>query len=74
MPLMGVRKKYQGGLIGAALAYSVINKVRTHQMETGVTEAELSWILEDNISIQRMIESFGGERYKTYRLYERALS
>ena len=73
MPLMGVRKKYQGGLIGAALAYSVINKVRTHQMETGVTEAELSWILEDNISIQRMIESFGGELYKTYRLYERAL-
>ena len=36
-------------------------------------DAELSWTLEDNPEVNAGIEAAGGRRYKTYRLYERAL-
>ena len=41
--------------------------------QTGFREAELSWTLEDNDLINRTIEAVGGRRYKTYRIYERAI-
>jgi GNAT superfamily N-acetyltransferase len=40
----------------------------------GYTGAELSWTLEDNDMINRTIEAVGGQRYKTYRIYERELA
>ncbi len=39
----------------------------------GYTGAELSWTLEDNYLINRTIEAVGGERYKTYRIYEKGI-
>ena len=39
----------------------------------GYTGAELSWTLEDNDMINRAISRVGGSRYKTYRVYERAI-
>jgi GNAT superfamily N-acetyltransferase len=38
------------------------------------TGAELGWTLEDNDPINHTIEAVGGERYKTYRLYEKTLA
>jgi hypothetical protein len=73
MPLMGVRKKFQGTSTGAVLAFSVIDAVRAVQKPAGVEMVELSWILEDNFPVRSVIEQFGGEVYKTYRIYERAL-
>ena len=73
VPLMGVRRKYHGTPLGAALAYAVIKTVRDGQRHLGVERGELSWILEDNLPMRRMIEQMGGIAYKTYRLYEQAL-
>jgi hypothetical protein len=73
MPLMGVRKKYQGSMTGAALSFAVIDAVRNAQVPAGVQMVELSWILEDNLRARHVIEQFGGVVYKTYRIYERAL-
>jgi ribosomal protein S18 acetylase RimI-like enzyme len=39
----------------------------------GYTGAELSWTLEDNDLINRTIQSVGAERYKRFRIYERAI-
>ena len=39
----------------------------------GYTGAELSWTLEDNKSVNRTIEAVGGQRYKTYRVYQKDL-
>ena len=36
----------------------------------GYQKAECSWILENNLLMQRGIEAMGGKRYKTYRIYE----
>lgn len=41
--------------------------------QAGFTGAELGWTLEDNDLINRTIEAVGGQRYKTYRIYERAI-
>ena len=73
MPLMGVRRRYHGTPLGAALACAVIDVVRANQIEFGVTRGELSWVLEDNYGVDRIIRKWGGDPYKTYRVYEKAL-
>ncbi len=39
----------------------------------GYPRGECSWILEDNWEMRRGLERLGGEVYRTYRVYERAL-
>jgi hypothetical protein len=34
---------------------------------------ELSMTLEDNVMVNRFIEAMGASRYKTYRIYQRAI-
>jgi hypothetical protein len=63
----------QNSTFGAALALAVIRTTRNFNVEHGVHEAELSWILERNVRVRHVIEMVGGEPYKTYRLYEKAL-
>ena len=73
MPLMGVKKEFQGTLTGAGLALVVIETLfRTHK-DRGVLRGELSWVLEDNMAMRNVIENLGGTIYKTYRVYEQAL-
>ena len=74
LPLMGVRRKFHGSPVGAALAMSVIDAIRTYHVGRGTIRAELSWILEDNIAMRRMIEAIGGKAYKTYRIFERTIA
>jgi hypothetical protein len=74
VPLMGVRRAYRGTLAGAALPFLVIDTLRKAGLALGYRQAELSWILEDNVETQKIISAFGGRRYKTYRLFERALA
>ncbi len=74
MPLMGVRKRFHGTIQGAALAYAVIGGVQAALQRRGYTAGELSWILEDNLATRRIIEATGAVPYKTYRVYEKALS
>jgi hypothetical protein len=39
----------------------------------GFKDAEASWVLEDNEAMVRLMGVFGGNAYKTYRLFERAV-
>ena len=74
MPLMGVRKEYQGSSLGAALAFAVILAHRQHFfVERGVRESELSWVLKDNRATRHMIETLGARVNKVYRVYEKDL-
>ncbi len=73
MPLMGLRRAWHGTLKGAAAALAVIEAIRAYHAGRGVIEGELSWVLEDNVAIQRLIEAVGAVPYKTYRVYEKAL-
>jgi hypothetical protein len=71
VPLMGVRRRFQRGLMGAAISFSMIDRIRHPLHADGIGQVELSWILETNQGMNSMIESMGGDLYKRYRLYER---
>ena len=73
IPLMGVRRRYHDSLMGAALAFGVIAAVQQPGQKRGIREAELSWILEDNVRMRDILESIGGRVYKTYRIYSKQL-
>lgn len=74
VPLMGVRRKYQGSLAGASMAMLLIETIRRNGVGFGYRRAELSWILDDNVSMQRILELILCRHYKTYRIYEKPLS
>ena len=73
IPLMGVRTRYHDSLMGAALSFGVIGAVQNPGIKRGLKKVELSWILEDNIGMRNIIESIGGQVYKTYRIYSKEL-
>ncbi|HVM48225.1 MAG TPA: GNAT family N-acetyltransferase [Candidatus Acidoferrum sp.] len=66
---LGVKEKYRNKGLESAM---LIEGLRVG-FNAGVRESEASWILEDNEAMCRVIEAIGGVRYKTYRIYERAV-
>ena len=73
MPLMGVRQRFHGTPLGAAMAFAVIDMVHQGNLRHGITEGELSWVLEDNHATRSLIEAGGAQPYKIYRVYEKDL-
>ena len=72
--MMGLRRQYHASPVGAALLVMMIEAMRTNMMRIGYERAELSWILEDNLPMRRIIEGAHGKASKTYRIYEKALT
>lgn len=64
--VLGLVKEYRRLGIDVMLYYDLF----TYGMEKGYTTGEFSWILEDNLPMVRPIETMGGKRYKTYRIYD----
>jgi hypothetical protein len=73
VPLMGVRKRYQRGPLSGALAFALVADMAKRYQGKGMKWMELSWILEDNTPMNKLIRLLGGERYKTYRIYGKEL-
>ena len=73
MPLLGVKRKFQDGMVGSSLALSVINTLRDYHISRGVTSCEMSWVLENNTRMRHIIEEMGARPYKTYRIYGKDL-
>jgi len=64
---LGVKAAYRNHGLEAVMLYEGL-KVG---FNAGFKDCEASWVLEDNVKMQRLIGLFGGRAYKTYRLYER---
>jgi hypothetical protein len=73
VPLMGVKQEFQHSRLGPTLAFMVIDAVRKALHARGVEDVEMGWILEDNDGMRNIIETIGGQAYKRYRVYEKAL-
>jgi len=43
-------------------------------LKGGITAGECSWILDDNSTMNGILEKFGAEVYRTYRIYDLSLS
>ena len=66
--LLGVRKAYRGRGLEALLIDRIIRSNR----EAGFPRGELSWILDDNTSMRRILErDLNADQYRTYRIYEK---
>ena len=74
IPLMGVKREFQRKRAGLAMAAFLSEKVFEKGRERGFTHVEMGWILENNKSMIRIIEQAKGVPYKTYRMYEKAIS
>jgi hypothetical protein len=73
VPLMGVRRSLAGTMIGSAIPLQLIGAVLPANAAFGFRWIELSWILEDNLPMRRILERLGARAYKTYRVYGKAL-
>ncbi|WP_223632108.1 N-acetyltransferase [Corallococcus sp. EGB] len=64
---LGIKEGYRRRGLDAVL---YLDTLRTAK-ELGYSGGEISWTLEDNHLVNRAIESMGGQRSKTYRVYQR---
>ncbi len=67
--LLGVDEEYRT----TGLFPLLIMELRNQAAGTNYKRVEFSWVLEDNRDINQPAEQGGAVRYKTYRIYEKAL-
>ncbi len=67
--IMGMVEQYRGRGIDGIFYRETARQAIAH----GYKRIECSWILESNTMMNRILTNLGGERYKTYRIYEKAL-
>ncbi len=72
--LLGIKQEYQNHMKGSALALTLIGKFKEFAIEVGFKQHELSWVLEDNVRLNKILEGLGATQYKTYRVFEKRLS
>jgi GNAT superfamily N-acetyltransferase len=70
MLVLGVRREFRRRCVAEKLVLESFDRGRA----LGYTGAELSWTLDDNDLINRMIRCVGGQLYKTYRIYSRPIT
>ena len=63
---LGVIEEFRTAGVAAGFYATLIKQAQ----RLGYRDCEFSWVLEDNILMNRSIEALGARRYKTYRLYE----
>lgn len=67
--MLGVLANYRRLGIEACLYGRIIKNA----IPLGITEAECSWMLDDNYMMNHAIEQINGDFYKRYRLFEKTL-
>ena len=67
--LLGIKKEFRNQGVEALMFREGFKPLKSGNYK----RVEFSWILEDNIPVQRTIETIGGMLYKKYRIYEKTL-
>jgi GNAT superfamily N-acetyltransferase len=63
---LGVVEEYRASGVAAAFYATLVRNAQA----LGYGDCEMSWILENNVLMNRSLEAMGAKRYKTYRIYE----
>ncbi len=66
---LGIKKEYQPVGIGPLLYTEYLRR----GPQLGYPIGEASWVLEDNIPMNKALQAMGAHRSKTYRIYDRPL-
>ena len=69
LALLGIKREYRNRGVDALLYREGFNGIKKGNYK----RLEFSWILEDNIPVQRIVEMVGGRLYKRYRIYEKEI-
>jgi hypothetical protein len=72
--LLGIRKKYRNMRKYAPLSAFMYAEMNDGARKLGIKEGELGWTLEDNGRVNAGITMMGAKLYKTYRVFEKALT
>jgi hypothetical protein len=72
--LLGIRKKYRHLRKYAPLSAFMYAEMNDGAKKLGIEEGELGWTLEDNGRVNAGITMMGASPYKTYRVFEKALT
>ena len=67
--VLGVVKEFRSRGIDSVMYYEIWERAK----KRGIYRGEASWVLEDNVMMNRAAELMNAERYKTYRIYDYAL-
>lgn len=67
---MGVIKEHQNLGVASVFYDEMYRRCAIYNYPTG----EMSWVLENNVMMNRAAELIGGQRSKVYRIYEKSLS
>jgi hypothetical protein len=65
--VLGIRKAYQKQGLDSVFYYETWDRALRY---LNIAKGEASWILEDNIMMNRAAELMNGELYRKYRIYE----
>jgi hypothetical protein len=68
--LLGVLPEYRN----LGLLPLLVHELSVRGVGRGYRRVEFSWVLEDNVNINQPAEQAGARRYKTYRLYQKAIA
>jgi GNAT superfamily N-acetyltransferase len=63
---LGVVEEYRASGLAAAFYATLVRNAR----KLGYGACEMSWILEDNVLMNRSLQMMGAKPYKTYRIYD----
>lgn len=66
---LGVHPQHRRSGVAELLYLGVIK----NGLARGMVYGESGWILEDNFLMRQAIEKMGGQRYKTYRVYDKSI-
>jgi GNAT superfamily N-acetyltransferase len=66
---LGVKPEYRGGGIFALFTYEAFERAKKFGYDAG----EASWILEDNVAMNKPWKDLGAPLYRRWRIYEKTL-
>lgn len=72
--LLGIKKEFRMNRKYAALSLMLYAEMNDGGKRSGINWGELGWTLEDNSAVNAGIRMMGAKKYKTYRVYEKALA
>jgi GNAT superfamily N-acetyltransferase len=64
--ILGVLNKYRKSGVGELIQLEMLHNAARH----GIVNSEMSWILEDNMTMRTALEKLGARVYRTYRMYD----
>jgi hypothetical protein len=74
VPLMGIRKSFQGHRVASLMAFQMIEYIRRAAVaDFGATEGEIGWILDDNGPMRSIADALESHVTRTYRVFEKPL-